>query len=185
MDSSYRFSNFSIDALISPRTLSLSPFLNLNPWLFPSGHSSLPPYGLVPPHLHHHHPHAAAAAAAALGIIPSPEDLTLNRFSASDSVCSNSNNNNNNEQVLAKGQRQLSNNNNYSNDIGFPSDILVSKQAKHVHTIHRHRLTAESPPTTPGHSNGRSNSFTDESPTPLTGQFTFANPIIIFPHALF
>ncbi len=96
-----KFSNFSIDALISPRNLSsLSPFLSLSPWLFPmshglgnlSSHSAFSPYaGLTTPHFplsaHHttegsySHNHssstnaaALAAAAAAASIGPASSD---------------------------------------------------------------------------------------------------------------
>lgn len=85
-----KFSNFSIDALISPRNFSsLSPFLNLSPWLFPmshgiGSHSAFSPYSsLASPHFPlsahhpgpevsyaHHNSSAAAAVAAAAAIGP-------------------------------------------------------------------------------------------------------------------
>lgn len=102
--SNYKFSNFSIDALISPRNLSnLSPFLNLSPWIFPmphgisglSGHSAFSPYaGLTSPHLplssggppgevaySHHHQAAIAAAAAAAAAAMGPVSSTSNSSS--------------------------------------------------------------------------------------------------------
>ncbi|CAG7819840.1 unnamed protein product [Allacma fusca] len=157
--SSYRFSNFSIDALISPRNLSLSPFLNLNPWLFPPGHSAFSSYGLVPSHLH-----------PSLGMIPTPEDLTLSRFNSSNPSSIHNNNNNHGSNEESKIHRQLSN---YSPKMSLVDSHLDGKHSQ-LHLISHPHLT-DSPPTTPGLLGSKCNSFTADSPTPLTESDTEAS----------
>ncbi|CAL8109565.1 unnamed protein product [Orchesella dallaii] len=93
--SNFKFSNFSIDALISPRNFSsLSPFLNLSPWLFPmtpgmgslGSHSAFSPYaGFTSPHLSSLSSAIGPSSVTGSNSLPIPtvpEDLTLNRLSS-------------------------------------------------------------------------------------------------------
>jgi hypothetical protein len=185
----YKFSNFSIDSLISPRNFpNLSPFLNLSPWLFPSGTGSLsdrtsPPsssyYGLTPSQfqqLQLHHT-AAGLISSQLSSVGGPEDLS--RFSSSfqfqpsgdkRTVCGPREDSHEYEQQGTQINLLVNQ--------GRAGQLLSLDRAEKFRLSHHHEYgiqahhgistLPDSPPSSPGHlGSGKCHSFTSDSHSPL------------------
>ena len=200
MESSpYKFSNFSIDSLISPRNFpNLSPFLNLNPWLFPtsSGGGSPPAsasyYGLTPTQFQQLQLHHTAAGllssqlqSSVSGVAGCPEDLS--RYSSSFPSGDPS----------KRSTFTTTNSENHEYEHGSKLNLLVNQPRHHQmlslekaserfrlsHHSHHHGIQSimDSPPTSPGHlGSGKSHSFVSDShshsPLPLSGTYTAFMP---------
>ncbi|ODN04876.1 Homeobox protein GBX-2 [Orchesella cincta] len=195
--SNFKFSNFSIDALISPRNFSsLSPFLNLSPWLFPmapgmgalGSHSAFSPYaGFTSPHLSLPSGMGPSnvTGSNSLTMPTVPEDLTLNRLSGSGSIFSKSFNV---QDYLAKTNQFLSNTSPSSfssHQEGLSSGLSPSSITRIPKTS---SSDGSSSPTE--HSNGKNSAIISQQPhhphlSPLDSSSVTGVASHLHPHPLF